>query len=141
MSATAESSDAPIQLNKIIKDAIDATRFVVVQSHIRDNVRALASRSGEPLKDGELVVWRRPGARPIEGHVVLVSGVNVEQGPYAYLGNMVGFFTRLRPLGAPEDRSVAVSANHLEARSVIVDRARPQLALEAVLPLSSVNHG
>ncbi|EER03549.1 gag/pol/env polyprotein, putative [Perkinsus marinus ATCC 50983] len=111
MSATAESSDATIQLNKIIKDAIDATRFVVVQSHIRDNVRALASRSGKPVKDGELVVWRRPGARPIEGHVVLVSGVNVEQGPYAYLGNMVGFSTRLRPLGAPEDRSVSDSSS------------------------------
>ncbi|KAF4699610.1 hypothetical protein FOZ62_009831, partial [Perkinsus olseni] len=104
---------------------------------VRDCLRASASRPGKPVKDGDLVVWRRPGARPVEGHVVIVQGVNVDEGPFQYLGSMAGFSVRLRPLGSPEDKTASVSACHLEPRDAVVDRNRPTLATETTIPLSS----
>ncbi|EER04802.1 hypothetical protein Pmar_PMAR026353 [Perkinsus marinus ATCC 50983] len=50
---------------------------------------------------------------------------------------MAGFSVRLRPLGSADDRTVAVSACHLEARAESVDRNRPTLATETTIPVTS----
>ncbi|KAF4657361.1 hypothetical protein FOL46_007452, partial [Perkinsus olseni] len=131
------SIDTRESVRQVITDSIGLARTAVLQSHIRDCLRASASRPGKPVKDGDLVVWRRPGARPVEGHVVIVQGVNVDGGPFQYLGSMAGFSVRLRPLGSPEDKTASVSACHLEPRDAVVDRNRPTLATETTIPLSS----
>ncbi|KAF4724414.1 hypothetical protein FOZ63_025760, partial [Perkinsus olseni] len=138
LEALATSSDVPDALREVLEASVGAARISTLQAHVRDCLRASAARPGRPLKDGELVVWRRPESRPVEGTVRLVSGVNVEDGPFCYLGSLAGFITRLHPLGSPPDHSVSVSACHLEARHAFVDRDRPALAVETTIPFSSV---
>ncbi|KAF4686006.1 hypothetical protein FOZ60_005759 [Perkinsus olseni] len=136
--ALATSSDVPDALREVLEASVGSARISTLKAHVRDCLRASAARPGRPLKDGELVVWRRPECRPVEGTVRLVSGVSVEDGPFCYLGSLAGFITRLRLLGSPPDHSVSVSACHLEARHAFVDRDRPALAVETTIPFSSV---
>ncbi|KAF4685309.1 hypothetical protein FOZ60_006667 [Perkinsus olseni] len=133
LEALATSSDVPDALREVLEASVGAARISTLQAHVRDCLRASAARPGRPLKDGELVVWRRPECRPVEGTVRLVSDVNVEDGPFCYLGSLAGFITRLHPLGSPPDHSVSVSACHLEARHAFVDRDRPALAVETTI--------
>ncbi|KAF4733997.1 hypothetical protein FOZ62_007489, partial [Perkinsus olseni] len=133
LEALATSSDVPDALREVLEASVGAARISTLQAHVRDCLRASAARPGRPLKDGELVVWRRPECRPVEGTVRLVSGVNVEDGPFCYLGSLAGFITRLHLLGSPPDHSVSVSACHLEARHAFVDRDRPALAVETTI--------
>ncbi|KAF4673324.1 hypothetical protein FOZ60_001629 [Perkinsus olseni] len=118
--ATGHSAAELMFGTKVITDSIGLARTAVLQSHIRDCLRASASRPGKPVKDGDLVVWRRPGARPVEGHVVIVQGV--DEGPFQYLGSMAG--------------SLSVCA-HLDHRKTKRPRNRPTLATETTIPLSS----
>ncbi|EER09293.1 hypothetical protein Pmar_PMAR009737 [Perkinsus marinus ATCC 50983] len=84
------------------------------------------------LEDGTLMLWPRPGALDVKGHVVKVQTMNVNSGPFVYLGCMAGFSTRLRPLGATFCETIAVSAWHLDVRREEVDRTRATPSVEAL---------
>ncbi|KAF4652770.1 hypothetical protein FOL47_010859, partial [Perkinsus chesapeaki] len=133
------SSDTPDWLRTVLKKAVGAARISTLQAHVRDCLRSTAARPGTPVKDGDLVVWRRPDCRPIEGAVVVLTSVQVDQGPFYYLASLAGYSFRLRPLGAREDQTVAVSACHLEERHALVDWERP--TVEASIPISSLKNG
>ncbi|KAF4662486.1 Sodb2p [Perkinsus chesapeaki] len=137
----ADSSEVPAELQKVLSHSVGRAGLATLYSHIRDDVRALAHRTGRLPVDGELVVWRRPGAQPIEGHIRLVSGVNVADGPFTYLGKLTGHTTRMVPLGAGEEFSISVSPAHLEPRAEAVDWNRPAVATEITIPSSAVAPG
>ncbi|EER04846.1 hypothetical protein Pmar_PMAR026398 [Perkinsus marinus ATCC 50983] len=137
----ATSAEVPDALREVLKSSVGAARISTLQAHVRDCLRASAARPGRPLKDGELVVWRRPESRPVEGTVRLVSGVHTEDGPFCYLRSLAGFVTKSHPLGSPPGHSVSVSACHLESRRAFVDRNRPTVAVETPIPFTLIKPG
>ncbi|KAF4725046.1 hypothetical protein FOZ62_012262, partial [Perkinsus olseni] len=136
----------PVHIQVVVDRLLQRERVKVLEVRVREAVRRMASGRGNKrditdVDDGALVVWRRPEAMDVEGHVVKLQGVDVSKGPYVYLGRMAGFSTHLQPLGAPPSRTVAVSPCHLEVRREAVDRTRPTPAVEATVDLKELRDG
>ncbi|KAF4648032.1 hypothetical protein FOL47_003841, partial [Perkinsus chesapeaki] len=138
-------SDVAI-VRSLVDDLVGKERLCVLKKHIGESVRRFAEerkckKDVIDIPEGTLMVWRRPGARAIEGELVKVFGVDVSNGPFVYLGKLAGFSCRLHPLGSPPGYSVSVAAHHLEVRQEVADRERPALAVEGELDVGNVEEG
>ncbi|EER00195.1 hypothetical protein Pmar_PMAR017053 [Perkinsus marinus ATCC 50983] len=140
------STADPTHIKEVVTRLLDRERVTVLETRLRESVRRVASGRGHKkdvtdLEDGTLVVWRRPGALDVEGHVVKVQTVDVNSGPYVYLGRMAGFSTRLRPLGSISGKTIAVSPCHLEPRREEVDRTRATPSVEGTVNPAKLRDG
>ncbi|KAF4676625.1 hypothetical protein FOL47_005778, partial [Perkinsus chesapeaki] len=88
------------ELAAVLTQCTSRVRLSLVHKHAADAVRRMAAATGRLPVDGELVVWHRPECLPIEGHVRLVHGPNLNDGPFVYLNSQAGQVVMLEPLGA-----------------------------------------
>ncbi|EER05435.1 hypothetical protein Pmar_PMAR024898 [Perkinsus marinus ATCC 50983] len=139
------STTDPVHIKERVR-LLDRERLTVLETRLQDSARRVASGRGPTknitdLEGGTLVIWRRPGALDVVNHVVKVQTVNVNSGPFVYLGRMAGFSIRLRPLGVTSCETIAVSPCHLEVRREEVDRTRATPAVEGTVDPAKLKEG